>query len=68
MFWITKLTTRIEQLEAQTKFQGKIINEMAQQLGVHIDPVALDPMRQLDAEELELVRLGKNDPGGQTPP
>ncbi len=31
---------------------------MAHQLG--IDPVALDPMGQLDADELGLARAGKN--------
>ncbi len=57
LFGIGPLTTRIAQLESQVRAQGEAIKTMAQQLG--IDPVAVDPMGQVDAEELNLVRAGK---------
>lgn len=57
---MSQLTTRIERLESQVRAQGEAINTMAQQLG--IDPVAVDPIGQLDAEELNLVRAGKMIP------
>jgi len=48
------------QLESQVRIQGEALNAIAQQLG--IDPVVVDPIGQLDAEELSLVRAGKTIP------
>jgi len=48
------------QLDSQVRIQGEALNAMAQQLG--IDPVVVDPIGQLDAEELSLVRAGKTIP------
>ena len=60
MFGIENLTTRLSQLESQVQIQGEALNAMARQLG--IDPVLVDQMGQLDAEELSLVRAGKPIP------
>lgn len=60
LFGIEYLTTRMAQLESQVRIQGEALNAMAQQLG--IDPVVVDPIGQLDAEELSLVRAGKTIP------
>ena len=57
MFGTGPLTSRIAQLEAQVRAQGEAINNMAQRLGS--DPVVVDPMGRLDAEELNLVRAGR---------
>ena len=54
------LATRIAQLESQVRVQGEVIKAMAHELG--IDPGAVDPLGQLDAEELEMVRAGKAIP------
>lgn len=60
MFGIGYLTTRITQLESQVRIQGEALNAMAQQLG--IDPVAVDPLGQVDDEEKRLIRDGQTIP------
>ena len=57
VFGIGLLRTRLTQLESQVRAQGQALNAMAEQLGM--DPQVADPLGQVDAEELGLVRSGK---------
>ena len=57
MFGIEQLRTRVARLESQVRAQSEALKVMADRLGIDYD--AVDPVEQLDAEELGLIRAGK---------
>ncbi len=57
IFGAGELERRVERLERRARAQDGVLNELCARLG--IDPLTVDPVGQVDAEERRLIAEGK---------
>ncbi len=58
LFGMGELERRVARLEGRVRVQDEVINQLCARLG--IDPVAADPLGQVDTEERLLISQGKH--------